>query len=122
MKSMRQNPAILITAKDMLPVWLLCLALVGGLASSTEVQGAYSEDFSIDPGWTTNASSFFYWNSGSETYAATQVNVNGGGNYARKYVGHDGSSFMLCSLFTFLSIASHISSSIPRLFALSISR
>ena len=88
MKMMKQNLGTL-------RLWLLCLVFMVGLVSSTEVQAVYSEDFSTDPGWTTNATSLFYWNSGSETYSATQVNVNGGGNYAYYNVGHNGSSFSL---------------------------
>ena len=88
MKIIKQNLGVL-------PLWLLCLVFMIGLVSSTEAQAVYSEDFSTDPGWTTNAPSLFYWNSGAQTYSATQVNVNGGGNYSYYNVGHDGSSFSL---------------------------
>ena len=57
--------------------------------------GEYSDVFSADPGWSTNAPGLFYWDSGTGTYVATQVNVNGGGNYSYHDVGPVGTSFSL---------------------------
>jgi hypothetical protein len=54
---------------------------------------SWVEDFSSDPGWTTNKSSNYYWDPSDETYYAKQVNVNYGGYYSYYDVGHDGSSF-----------------------------
>ncbi len=74
---------------------IVTMVVVSTLFSSMTLGSAYSEDFSTEPNWITNDPNLFYWNSGSETYAATQVNVNGGGNYSYYDVGHDGGSFTL---------------------------
>ena len=76
--------------------WIIgTVVVVAAMSSGVAFGGDYSEDFSAAPGWTTNAPSLFYWDSGAETYAATQVNVNGGGNYSYYDVGPVGSSFSL---------------------------
>jgi hypothetical protein len=72
----------------------MCIA-VSVVFSDLAFGGEYSEDFSAAPGWTTNAPGLFNWNSGAGTYAATQVNVNGGGNYSYYDVGPVGASFSL---------------------------
>lgn len=96
---MRKNEGNMVMSARKAMVASLVMAVVNlSLADFAKVQGGtavYSEDFSTDPGWTTNAPGLFHWNPGPETYAATQVNVNYGGYYAYYDVGHDGSSFWL---------------------------
>jgi len=49
-------------------------------AKSADLQVVYSTDFSTDPGWTTNAPSDYYWDSGSQSYY--QREVDGSNGYA----------------------------------------
>jgi hypothetical protein len=55
----------------------------------------YQETFPTDPGWITNNSSRYYWDSSDGTYYANQINVNNGGYYSYYDVGHDGTAFHL---------------------------
>jgi hypothetical protein len=51
---------------------VLTLALMGGSALG-QVTPVYQEDFSSDPGWTTNNATNYHWDSVTETYYARQV-------------------------------------------------
>ncbi len=66
-----------------------------GSAAAGGWQVTYQTDFSSDPGWVTNNSDRYYWDSSNEEYYANMVNVNNGGYYAVHDVGHDGTSFRL---------------------------
>ena len=55
----------------------------------------YTSDFSVDPELITNNSTRLYWDSATETYYASQVNIDGGGYYAYREVDYRGQSFRL---------------------------
>ena len=61
-------------------ICLLTLSFSQALA--VDWQTVYSTDFSSDPGWTTNSSSRYYWNSTAETYYSEQI--AGSGEYSYK--------------------------------------
>jgi hypothetical protein len=47
---------------------------------------SYVTSFTSDPGWATSDPSRFYWDSGQQAYFMNRININGGGNYAKKDV------------------------------------
>lgn len=76
--------------------FMVVVVLLVGVAQSASWELVYSEDFSSDPGWTTNSSSHFHWVPLDGTYSATQVNIPGGGEFAYYDTdSYDGGSFRL---------------------------
>jgi hypothetical protein len=59
-------------------------------AMAVQWQPVYQTDFSSDPLWTTNNPSRYYWDAANQTNDVHQINVDYGGYYAYKDVGHDG--------------------------------
>jgi hypothetical protein len=55
----------------------------------------YEGYFSQDPGWTTNNSGNYYWNSSGENFYAKMVNINYGGYYAYRDTAYSGGSFRI---------------------------
>ena len=82
----------------------LCFLLAGLFLGPARALGQnyvieYSEDFSSDPGWTTDQPQNYFWDSGTGTYHATTLNDHGGQpsptRYAYTNVGYDGNSMRL---------------------------
>ena len=62
--------------------FLLILEVIAQSAFADTWSTVYQTDFSTNPGWTTNNSSDFYWNSTAQTFYQSQK--NGSGEYAYK--------------------------------------
>ncbi len=87
-------------------VWFvgLCVGTMGMLMGPAQALGQayvteYSEDFSADPGWTTDQPGNYFWDSVAGTFHATTLNDHGGlpspTRYAYTNVGYDGNSMRL---------------------------
>jgi hypothetical protein len=76
---------------------LICVLIFTAVLTTpviaTEWQTIYSTDFSSDPGWTTNAPSEMYWDSGSYSYHVKSWDT--GRQYAYTSVGSITGSFKL---------------------------
>ena len=74
---------------------LVISMLALNISSAQDWQVVYQTDFSTDPGWTTDDSNLYYWDSSDSTYFTDQVSISYGGHYAGYDAGYDGGSFLL---------------------------
>ncbi len=76
------------------PIAKICTCAVLFLLLPSRVGAfSYSHDFSVDPGWTTNDPSWFYWNSLLGTYHLTTIS-DGSHKYTYVEIDWSGQSFM----------------------------